>query len=154
WWCPCAWWPTSPRSPAGRTPRRDGTRRSAAPAPPQSPPSALRFRPDLVHQRSQAVVVRAPPVDLPAGHAAPELVVVAAGQRLEPVEHLGLADVLERAPAAHAAGEGREAAGQVQSPHHLDRLLAGVLRPHVEAVGHAPALEQAPVAGEHDAVPG
>ena len=58
----------------------------------------------------------------------------------------------EQPAAAQAAGERRQPAAEVESAQHLDDLVERPIGAHEQPVGHLPSLEQAAVAGQHDAV--
>src|SRR6516165_7448267 len=91
-------------------------------------------------ETDQPCMMRTRPVDPPAFHAAAELLVVLAGQRLELVDHLVLGDRGQLAVAVQAPGEWRQPLAQVQASYHLERLFLGMLGVHEQTVRDGSAL--------------
>lgn len=98
--------------------------------------------------------MRARPVDAAALRASPEVVVVAAGQRRDPIDDVVLGHIGDDAAAAHTATERREPTGQVETADHLDDLLERTVRVHEHTVGDIAAFEQSAVASQQDPVLG
>src|SRR5690349_20619107 len=73
-------------------------------------------------QTRHALEVGAAPVDLIAGGAAAEFVVLLAHARRQAVENIFSGNGDERAVAADAAGEGVERGGQIEATADLDKL--------------------------------
>ena len=99
-------------------------------------------------------MVRPLPIHLPAPLAPGEVLVVTLGQRLELVHDRRLAHLIQWTAAAQASRERRQSPAQIEATHDLDDLLERVDGPHEETVRDVPSLEQAAVAGEHDAMLG
>ena len=95
--------------------------------------------------------MRAGPVNLATTAAAPELLIIDPGQRLELIDDLGFLCRFQQCVAKKAAGKWRQTWAKIKSAQNLDRLFQRILRAHIIAVTHRGMHQKAAVAGEESA---
>src|SRR5438046_1906794 len=110
--------------------------------------SSRRF--ERIDHLSQSRVVRAGPVDTPAGSTLRKLVEALANVRRQAIDHYGFADVLQFAIAGHATRERLHAPTQIEHAQDLDGLPVRLGLAQPIAMGYRPVLEQALVARQDD----
>lgn len=107
---------------------------------------------NLLNPHFQLGKMRAPPVNLPAPGATPELVIIDSCKRLELLHYFSFLNFLKQRIAMKAARKWHNGREKLKSTDYFDCLRGGFLRAWVIAMLHNRVHQEAAVAGKQCAV--